>query len=90
MHLYSCDLFFFELVRHTVTLDLFLLVPGKETADAAAADQSTSPSKPQKLISLQYNLSDSEDEETRDERKARIVSIETYAIHRFSWIKLLK
>ena len=79
MHLYSGDVFFFELVRHTVTLDLFLLVPDKETADA---DQSTSPSKPQKLISLQYNLSDSEDEETRDERKARIVSTKTNVIHR--------
>jgi hypothetical protein len=31
--------------------------------------------KPRKLLSLQYNYSDSEDEETREERKARIVSI---------------
>ena len=33
-----------------------------------------SPAKPQKLISLHYN-SDSEDEETREERKLRIVSL---------------
>ena len=39
-----------------------------------AADVTQSPLKQQKLISLQYNLSDSEDEETRGERKARIVS----------------
>ena len=30
--------------------------------------------KPRRLISLQYNYSDSEEEETREERKARIVS----------------
>ena len=30
--------------------------------------------KPRKLLSLQYNYSDSDDEETREERKARIVS----------------
>ncbi len=30
--------------------------------------------KPRRLLSLQYNISDSEDEETREERKARIVS----------------
>ena len=30
--------------------------------------------KPRKLIALQYNYSDSEDDETREERKARIVS----------------
>ena len=30
--------------------------------------------RPRKLIALQYNYSDSEDEETREERKARIVS----------------
>ncbi len=30
--------------------------------------------KPRRLLALQYNYSDSEDEETRDERKARIVS----------------
>ena len=30
--------------------------------------------KPRKLLSLQYNYSDSEDEETREDRKARIVS----------------
>lgn len=32
----------------------------------------SSPPK-RKLISLQYNLSDSEDEESREERKARVV-----------------
>ncbi len=31
--------------------------------------------KPRKLVSLMYNYSDSEDGETRDERKARIVSL---------------
>ncbi len=31
--------------------------------------------KPRRLLSLQYNISDSEDEETREERKARIVSV---------------
>lgn len=31
--------------------------------------------KPRKLIALQYNYSDSEEEETREERKARIVCI---------------
>lgn len=30
--------------------------------------------KPRRLIALQYNYSDSEDEESREERKARIVS----------------
>ena len=30
--------------------------------------------KPRKLIALQYNYSDSEDEDTRVERRARIVS----------------
>ena len=30
--------------------------------------------KPRRLISLQYNYSDSDEEETREERKARIVS----------------
>ena len=30
--------------------------------------------KPRRLVALQYNYSDSEDEETREERKARIVS----------------
>lgn len=33
------------------------------------------PPKPRKLLSLQYNYSDSEDEETREDRKARIVSL---------------
>ena len=32
------------------------------------------PQKPRKLLSLQYNYSDSEDEETREDRKARFVS----------------
>ena len=31
--------------------------------------------KPRKLISLSYNYSDSDDEETREERKARIVGL---------------
>ena len=30
--------------------------------------------KPRRLISLQYNYSDSEEDESREERKARIVS----------------
>ena len=34
------------------------------------------PAKPRKLLSLQYNYSDSEDEETREDRKARIVSFQ--------------
>ncbi|OWF42884.1 biorientation of chromosomes in cell division protein 1-like 1 [Mizuhopecten yessoensis] len=40
----------------------------KVTASARAA----TPGKPRRLISLQYNYSDSDDEETREERKARI------------------
>ena len=56
------------------------LPPNKETVPLPSATEAhdekhnKSPSKPQKLISLQYNYSDSEDEETREERKARIVS----------------
>ncbi|ESO96857.1 hypothetical protein LOTGIDRAFT_214393, partial [Lottia gigantea] len=38
---------------------------GNETTDV-------SPHKPRKLLSLTYNLSDSDDDETREERKARI------------------
>ena len=38
--------------------------------------------KPRKLLSLQYNYSDSDDDETREERKARIVSITTYMYNR--------
>ena len=34
--------------------------------------------KPRRLISLQYNYSDSDEEETREERKARIVSEDTW------------
>ncbi|XP_060069493.1 biorientation of chromosomes in cell division protein 1-like 1 [Ylistrum balloti] len=34
--------------------------------------QAVTPGKPRRLISLQYNYSDSDDEETREERKARI------------------
>lgn len=30
--------------------------------------------RPRKLVSLQYNYSDSEDEESREDRKARVVS----------------
>ncbi|KAK3610437.1 hypothetical protein CHS0354_016614 [Potamilus streckersoni] len=37
------------------------------------------PPKPRKLISLQYNYSDSEGEETREERKARIVRLKKLA-----------
>ena len=36
--------------------------------------------KPRRLISLQYNYSDSDEEETREERKARIVS-EDHLVH---------
>ncbi|KAL5021102.1 hypothetical protein ScPMuIL_000257 [Solemya velum] len=35
-------------------------------------DEKVSPPKPRKLIALQYNYSDSEDDETREERKARV------------------
>lgn len=52
------------------------LPPSKESTSAPPVTdddkQNKSPSKPQKLISLQYNYSDSEDEETREERKLRI------------------
>lgn len=38
-----------------------------------SSEQSSPPKR--KLISLQYNLSDSEDEESREARKARVVSL---------------
>ncbi|WAR22207.1 BD1L1-like protein [Mya arenaria] len=41
------------------------------TADTTGTSPATS-KKPRKLVSLQYNFSDSEDEESREERKARI------------------
>lgn len=37
--------------------------------------------KPRKLLSLQYNPYDSDDEETREERKARIVCIYLRSVH---------
>lgn len=44
-------------------------------------DEKVSPPKPRKLIALQYNYSDSEDDETREERKARVVSFQyTYCV----------
>ena len=45
--------------------------------------------KPRRLISLQYNYSDSEDDETREERKARIVSTVCNSAHLslFYWLK---
>ncbi len=36
--------------------------------------------RPRRLLALQYNYSDSEDEETREERKARIVSDQLVAL----------
>lgn len=41
------------------------------TADVGGA----SVKKPRKLLSLKYNYSDSDDDETREERKARVVSL---------------
>ncbi|KAJ8317158.1 hypothetical protein KUTeg_005062 [Tegillarca granosa] len=45
-------------------------VPGQESQ--VVVSQEISPPKPRKLISLQYNYSDSDDEETREEKKARV------------------
>lgn len=48
------------------------------SADKAPEEQlpakTESPKKPRRLLALSYNYSDSENEETREERKARIVS----------------
>ncbi|XP_076104274.1 uncharacterized protein LOC143072969 isoform X2 [Mytilus galloprovincialis] len=49
-----------------------LSIPLPPTSDVATAVEVVSPSKHKKLISLQYNYSDSEDEETREVRKSRI------------------
>ncbi|XP_052101611.1 biorientation of chromosomes in cell division protein 1-like 1 isoform X2 [Mytilus californianus] len=50
-----------------------LSIPLPPTADVATGvEEVVSPSKQKKLISLQYNYSDSEDEETREARKSRI------------------
>ena len=38
------------------------------------SDKREAATKPRKLLSLQYNYSDTEDEESREDRKARIVS----------------
>ena len=49
----------------------------KETGAEAPAEVATVAAprqKPRRLISLQYNYSDSEEEESREERKARVVS----------------
>lgn len=50
-----------------------LVVDSVEVHKDVAAKLSK-PVKAQRLIALQYNFSDSENEETREERKARIVS----------------
>lgn len=50
-----------------------LSIPLPPTSDVATGvEEVVSPSKQKKLISLQYNYSDSEDEETREARKSRI------------------
>ncbi|KAL3865183.1 hypothetical protein ACJMK2_006800 [Sinanodonta woodiana] len=46
--------------------------PSPEKLSQPVAKKTNTPPKPRKLISLQYNYSDSEGEETREERKARI------------------
>ena len=53
---------------------IIVISSGVEKPEEEAEKMEASPVKPRKLISLQYNTSDSENEETREERKARIVS----------------
>lgn len=53
-----------------------LSVPVLPTSDVKV-EEGTSPPKPRKLVSLQYNFSDDEDDETREDRKCRIVSMKS-------------
>ncbi|XP_013390298.1 biorientation of chromosomes in cell division protein 1-like 1 [Lingula anatina] len=49
--------------------------PAKEdSADHFRQDETATEKKPRKLISLTYNLSDSDDGETREEKKARVAN----------------
>ena len=61
----------------TTSTDIEQESPFKEpvaTEVPVSDDTVTSPSKPKKLLALQYNYSDSEDDETREDRKSRMVS----------------
>lgn len=61
-----------ELSHKPVALDKEVL-PAKVRASSKTG--ATNDGKPRKLVALSYNYSDSEDEETREERKARLVSM---------------
>jgi hypothetical protein len=51
-------------------------VPVPPTSDVKV-EEGTSPPKSIKLVSLRYNYSDDEDDETREDRKCRIVSMKS-------------
>ena len=46
-------------------------------------------SKPRRLIALSYNYSDSDNEETREERKARIVRTYRFIVICVWWLGIL-
>lgn len=54
-------------VKHISPLE----IPLPQTPEVKT-DEGTSPHKPRKLVSLQYNYSDSEEDESREDRKSRI------------------